>query len=247
MLMGIGPRGFGEPMKSLPIVEKFVSLQGEGPTQGMPTSFIRVAGCNLKCRYCDSKYSWNISGYPMEPINSIYKWVAAQWPEYVCITGGEPLLYITTLDLIDCLDELGYKIVVETNGTVDLESTKNAIRDAVNGGNVSFVMDYKSSEVILNEMQATNMLKNLRHISDNDAVKFVISPDEIEWALEIIEKFDIKNAIISPIVMLPADGTWTFPDIALTDCVRQFMEGKNPDVRFQIQTHKLIYGNQRGV
>ena len=229
-------------MNPISILEKFVSLQGEGSSQGFPTTFIRVAGCNLKCSYCDTKHSWNTNNCPKESIDDIYNWIKDQWPGIVCLTGGEPLIYPDIDILINRLAIEGYDVVIETNGTCHLGNIKKKILPEALP-RISFVMDFKSLSVDMSISQRLMTEENLKEIRVYDEVKFVVSFSEIHWAIETIKSHDIRNPVISPII---SDCTTQTDLEQFADLVLHLAEYYNlPKLRLQTQLHKQIWGNRR--
>lgn len=232
----------GDTMNLIPILEKFVSLQGEGDSQGFPTTFIRVAGCNLRCSYCDTKHSWTIDGVPLESVEEILEWIKGQWPGIVCFTGGEPLLYDEILILINKLAFDGYDVVVETNGTIDIGKVKGKML-LESLPRISFVMDFKSENVEMTEEQRMTVYKNLGEISVYDEVKFVVPYSDLGWAIDTIDKYNIRNPIISPVITDCTTQTdlMQFADHFLGLACRYGLS----KVKLQTQLHKQIWGNRR--
>lgn len=229
-------------MNPIPILEKFVSLQGEGDSQGYPTTFIRVAGCNLKCSYCDTKHSWSLENARQETVEYLLDWIKGQWPGIVCFTGGEPLLYPEIYILINKLAFDGYDVVVETNGTIDLEKVKGKML-LESLPRISFVMDFKSEDVEMTEEQRMMVYKNLGEISVYDEVKFVVPYSDIGWAIETIDKYSIRNPIISPVI---TDCTTQTDLMQFADLVLGLAAGYNlHKLKLQTQLHKQLWGNRR--
>lgn len=203
------------------INEIFYSLQGEGSDAGMPTIFIRFTGCNLRCSYCDTEYAF-YEGKEMkaeEIMEEIKKWKCKR----VCITGGEPLLQ-DIYKLIDILIEEGYRVSVETNGSLDIE--KLVLR------NVVVKMDIKCPS---SGMHYKMRMNNINLLRSQDELKFVISDrEDYEYAKDIIKRY--KPAC--HIIMQPA---WK-----KAEKLAEWILDDEIDVRFSIQLHKILWGEERG-
>ena len=201
------------------ITETFVSLQGEGLRQGMPCMFVRLAGCNLHCAWCDTQYSLNASpGMEMTP-EEVMAAVADSGIRYVCITGGEPLLQKEELiPLLAAFHEADILVDIETNGTIPFTDVQ---------GYASVCMDVKCPSS--GEMSDLTLLDSLQ---DRDAVKFVIG-DEADY-LYMVEVLAAHPRIRAPICITPVFGTdpkWL---------VETIIAEKLP-VRFQLQLHKVVH------
>lgn len=226
----------------LPMVEIFPSVQGEGGCVGYPTVFIRLFGCNLRCTWCDTKYSYA----PAKPsfymsIEDIVDKVGGFGLKYVCLTGGEPLLNIKQAsELIDSLARLDHimDIHVETNGAIDLTSyIKMRSNSPLLQQKVRFIMDFKLP--ISGEMHRMNY-NNFSLLNDRDEIKFVIgSEDEFILSKEILAKYKKRGAVIfSPV----------FDSILASRLVELVLEHNLSDVRVGIQMHKVIWDSElRGV
>src|SRR5512136_1450492 len=197
------------------IAEIFKSLQGEGKNQGKPCLFIRLAGCNLNCQWCDTTYA-RTGGIEMG-LDMILEQVWRTNPSYVCITGGEPLLQADELEpLLISLHKRGTAIDIETNGTFDFRILQPY---------ASICMDVKcpSSE----EQSNLALLDAIRPL---DSVKFVVKDEaDCQYAWEIILKYRIRGEIF----LSPVYGS----DYSL---ISKFIQVNNLPVRFQIQLHKII-------
>lgn len=197
------------------IAEIFKSLQGEGKNQGKPCIFIRLAGCNLKCRWCDTPES---RGGGMEmSLDSVLEQVWRINPPYVCITGGEPLLQADDLErLLASLSRRGTLIDIETNGTIDFSSLQPF---------ASICMDVKCPSS--GEQSNLALLEKIRL---QDSVKFVVA-DEADciYAQEVMN----THRIAGEIFFSPVSGTEYTP-------ITRFILVNNLPVRFQLQLHKII-------
>jgi len=205
--------------------EMFKSIQGEGIYIGVPMFFIRLTGCNLRCEWCDTQYAF-YEGEEMS-INSIVKSVEDSGLKWVCITGGEPLLQEDVYKLIDTLLRKGYKILLETNGSILIDKLPTE-------DNLVISLDIKTPS---SKMEKAMRFENLDYLGPKDFVKFVIMDEkDFEYAKKIIEEYEIDKEI----VFQPVGGTnlkWL--------AERVVEEGLN--VRVLPQLHKIIWGNKRGV
>jgi 7-carboxy-7-deazaguanine synthase len=197
------------------ITEIFKSIQGEGKNQGKPCLFIRLAGCNLHCRWCDTAYA-QTGGIEMS-IDTVLEYVLHLNPSYVCITGGEPLLQPVELEhLVATLFQRGIAIDIETNGTINFTRLQPY---------ASICMDVKCPSS--GEQSDIELLDALR---PQDAVKFVVQDEQDFWyALDIITRHKIQGEIF----FSPVYGSDYEPLV-------RFILDNNLPVRFQVQLHKLI-------
>ena len=197
------------------IIEIFKSLQGEGRNQGKPAVFIRLAGCNLNCRWCDTPHSHD-RGLESDD-EEIIRQVGETGCRDVCITGGEPLLQLSDLrTLLSRLSRIGYSIEIETNGTVDFGPVQD---------NATICMDVKCPS----SGEQSNLLL-LKKISSGDSVKFVVgNREDCRYAEEIIQQYPIRGEIF----FSPVAGS----DYHETAC---YILENNLPVRFQVQLHKII-------
>lgn len=217
------------------VVEKFVSINGEGRLSGQLAIFIRFAGCNLDCSYCDTKWAneENVE-YELMSKQEIYEYIKSTKVKNVTLTGGEPLLQNNIIELLNVLStDDNLSVEIETNGSISLKefiNIKNPPR---------FTMDYKLPS---SNMENKMLVDNFKYLTKNDTVKFVSgSKDDLEKARYIINQYDLiyqTNVYISPI----------FGDINMADIV-DFMQDHNMNgVTLQVQLHKIIWNpNERGV
>ena len=200
------------------ITETFVSLQGEGLRQGMPCMFVRFAGCNLHCAWCDTRYSLNDSPGVEMTTEEVMQAVIASGMGYVCITGGEPLLQKEALvPLIAAVHEAGVFVDIETNGTIPFADVQ---------GFASICMDVKCPSS--GEMSDLSLLDSLRR---EDSVKFVIG-DEADY-LYMVEVLAAHPDLRAPVCITPVFGMDT------KWLVETIIQEKLP-VRFQLQMHKVV-------
>jgi 7-carboxy-7-deazaguanine synthase len=197
------------------LAEIFKSLQGEGKNQGKPCLFIRLAGCNLNCQWCDTTYV-RTGGMEMS-LDMILEQVWRTNPLYVCITGGEPLLQADELEpLLISLHKRGTAIDIETNGTFDFRKLQP---------DASICMDVKCPS----SGEQSN-LALLDAIRPQDSVKFVVKDEaDCQYTRDIINKHRIRGEIF----LSPVCGS-DYPVIS------KFILVNNLPVRFQIQLHKII-------
>lgn len=213
-------------METLRITEIFHSLQGESATQGWPTVFIRLTGCPLRCSYCDTTYSF--TGGEKIQISEILASVARFKTPYVCVTGGEPLAQPGCLRLLDELIANGYRVSLETSGAMDISG--------VNSGVVK-VMDLKTPGS--GECER-NRYDNLQHLSSADQVKFVITDHEdYLWSVKTLREYNLPDSC--EVLFSPAYGLMNPTDLA------GLILRDHLPVRFQMQLHKILWGEEQGV
>ncbi len=214
------------------VIEKFVSINGEGLKQGELALFIRFKGCNLRCSFCDTKYSFEHPVYTEESIEEIVAYAKKQNVKNITLTGGEPLIQEGINELIIALRKEGFRVEIETNGSVDIKKFFNDVL-------VSYTLDYKLPTSL---MESKMNLDNYKYISKKDSVKFVCgSIEDLCKAKSIILKYDLQNktnCLLSPV----------FNMINLEDMVNFLIDNNLNDVRLCLQIHKIIWDpNKRGV
>lgn len=214
------------------VVEKFVSINGEGLRSGELAVFIRFANCNLRCSYCDTKYSFINPIYTEESIDELVKYVKSTGVKNVTLTGGEPLIQNEIKELMIELSNIGNRIEIETNGSIN-------IAPYLNIPNVTFTLDYKLKG---SGMEMYMDLTNYDLLRKNDVIKFVVSDyDDLEKTKEIIKKYDLinkANCLISPV----------WGRIEFEEIVNFLKDYKLNDVKMQLQIHKIIWDkDKRGV
>ncbi len=214
------------------VVEKFVSINGEGLRSGELAVFIRFANCNLRCSYCDTKYSFINPIYTEESIDEIVEYVKSTGVKNVTLTGGEPLIQNEIKELMIELSNIGNRIEIETNGSIN-------IAPYLNIPNVTFTLDYKLKG---SGMEKYMDLTNYDLLRKNDVIKFVVSDyDDLEKTKEIIKKYDLinkANCLISPV----------WGRIEFEEIVNFLKDNKLNDVKMQLQIHKIIWDkDKRGV
>ena len=219
----------------LQVVEKFVSINGEGRRCGQLATFIRFAGCNLNCGYCDTAWA-NDRKVAFDPMTAeeVYAYIKETQVTNVTLTGGEPLLQQDMGELLELLSQDPELYVeIETNGSVLLSKFSDLENPP------SFTMDYKLPSSGMERMMA---LENFDHLTEKDTVKFVSgSMEDLEKARELINKYKLteKTSIfISPV----------FGDIKLESIVDFMKDNQMNGVNMQVQLHKIIWDpNERGV
>lgn len=207
------------------VVEHFYSLQGEGTRIGVPTYFVRVAGCSLRCAWCDTKFSLDPGGGEEMSLDRIMRLIGGC--EDVCLTGGEPLEQADSIDLLRMLAEAGKTVVLETNGAADV----SAVPD---DPHIIISMDIKCPS---SGMQDRMLLSNLDRLGGKDQLKFVIADRR---DLDYAEAFLAEHAVGANAIFSPVGGTG-LREIADEVVARRL------GVRVLPQLHKLIWGDRKGV
>ncbi|GAB2903969.1 7-carboxy-7-deazaguanine synthase QueE [Uliginosibacterium flavum] len=210
----------------LRISEIFHSLQGESTRVGLPTVFVRLTGCPLRCVWCDTEYAF--TGGEMRDLDAILAEVARHGTRYVCVTGGEPLAQKPCLVLLRALCDVGYSVSLETSGALDVSSVDPR---------VAKIMDLKapgSGEV------DKNLWANLTFIGSSDEIKIVIA-DEADylWAREQLQEHQIPQRCT--VLLSPVQGKLDPQDLAA------WVLRDHLPVRMQLQMHRIIWGERTGV
>lgn len=213
-------------VSGLRITEIFYSLQGEARTIGLPTVFVRLTGCPLRCQYCDTAYAFH--GGKILDLEEILAEVATYRSRYVCVTGGEPLAQPNCLNLLEALCDAGYEVSLETSGAMPVDKVDPR---------VSKVLDLKtpgSGEV------DRNLYTNIAHLTPRDQVKFVIcNREDYEWARFKLEELQLKDRV-GEILFSPSFGQQSPRELA------DWIVSDNLPVRFQLQLHKIIWDDEPG-
>ena len=210
----------------LRVTEIFHSIQGESSHAGRPCAFVRLTGCNLRCRWCDSEYTFT-GGERME-IDDILTQVKGYGSKLVEITGGEPLAQSESLDLIRRFCDEGFEVLIETSGSIDIEPVDRR---------ATIILDIKcpgSGEV------EKNRWENLQHLKPKDEIKFVIADRaDYDWAKQIISDRGLKRWTV---LLSPVWGEMDLKSLA------EWMLADGVPARLQTQLHKHIWGAEaRGV
>ncbi|MEY3201940.1 MAG: 7-carboxy-7-deazaguanine synthase QueE [Pseudomonadota bacterium] len=210
---------------SLRISEIFFSVQGESSRVGLPTVFVRLTGCPLRCTWCDTEYAF--TGGKMMSLDEILCEVTKHRTPYVCVTGGEPLAQKACLDLLTALCEAGFSVSLETSGAMDVSGV-----DA----RVSKIMDLKAPGS--GEVQK-NRLANLAHITAQDEIKIVLKDEtDYQWARQMLTEHGLTSRC--PVLFSPVQGALSPADLA------EWILRDHLPVRMQVQLHKVIWGNVPG-
>ncbi len=212
-------------MSSLRITEIFYSLQGESNTVGIPTVFIRLTGCPLRCTYCDTAYAF--TGGEKITLADIVKQTATYGTKYVTVTGGEPLAQVACIDLIKELLDAGFIVSLETSGALDVSKVdKRTVK----------VLDFKTPS---SGELSKNLYQNIDFLTAKDQIKFVIGNDEdYEWSKKLVEEHKLNDRC--QILFSPVMGIQNPTELA-EKILRDKLQ-----VRFQVQLHKLLWDNAQG-
>ncbi|MDT3705457.1 MAG: 7-carboxy-7-deazaguanine synthase QueE [Thiobacillus sp.] len=210
---------------TLRLTEVFLSLQGETSRAGLPTVFIRLAGCPLRCRWCDTTYSFQ--GGETVALSALLARVAEFGVPTVCVTGGEPLAQKNSLALLAALCDAGYSVSLETSGALDVGQVDPR---------VSRVVDIKPPA---SGEDARNRWENLAHLTPHDEIKFVLADRaDYEWAREVLRERQLDR--ICPVLFSPVQNE--LPPAQLAEWI---IADRLP-VRMQVQLHKVLWGNTPG-
>ncbi|WP_018873472.1 7-carboxy-7-deazaguanine synthase QueE [Thioalkalivibrio sp. ALJ16] len=209
----------------LRISEMFVSLQGEAAQVGWPTAFVRLTGCPLRCRWCDSEYAFEGGEALMLP--TILDWVGRSGVRHVCVTGGEPLAQPGCRPLLGSLCDAGFAVSLETSGAMDIVGVDPR---------VAIVMDWKapgSKEV------ERNLPGNIPRLQAGDQLKFVLADRaDFDWAWDEVARLDLAPGV--EVLFSPVFGELEPRMLA------DWIVAERLPVRFQVQLHKLLWGDQPG-
>jgi 7-carboxy-7-deazaguanine synthase len=209
----------------LRVSEIFLSLQGEADAVGWPTVFVRLTGCPLRCRWCDTAYAFE--GGQWLHIDEILAQVARHGARHVCVTGGEPLAQKRCLHLLARLCDAGHEVSLETSGALDVAGVDARVRK---------VLDLKAPA---SGEQARNRWENLAHLCVQDQVKFVLADrDDYDWARGVVQQHALAARCM--VLFSPVYGELVPADLA------QWILDDKLDVRFQVQLHKILWGEQPG-
>lgn len=210
---------------TLRISEIFYSLQGETTRVGLPTVFVRLTGCPLRCSWCDTTYAF--TGGRTLSLEEILAQVAAYAPRYVCVTGGEPLAQKNCLKLLTALCDAGYDVSLETSGALPVGEV-----DA----RVSRIVDLKPPS---SGESTKNCWENLRLLRQDDELKFVIADRaDYDWMRRIIVERQLAGCC--PILLSPVQNTLSPQTLA------EWILADRLPVRLQVQLHRLLWGEAPG-
>lgn len=209
----------------LRLTEIFLSLQGESRSAGWPTVFVRLTGCPLRCTYCDTAYAFH--GGEWWEMDAILAEVAGHGVRHVCVTGGEPLAQKRCAALLEKLCDAGYVVSLETSGAIDIGNVDTR---------VSRVVDLKTPAS--GEMHR-NLLANLPLLTPHDQLKFVVCDrGDYEWARGMLAEHALADRC--EVLFSPSFGQQPARELA------EWIIGDRLPVRFQMQLHKQLWGEEHG-
>lgn len=210
------------------VVEKFISIDGEGPTAGALSVFVRFAGCNLRCAWCDTSYAWDTTADVTEmSASDIADYIKSTGIGHVTITGGEPLLQPGLIGLLSRLAD--YQVHIETNGAIPVEQFRI-------GDNIHFVIDYKLPD---SGMEERMHLPNLASVRKTDAYKFVIASNrDLDKAVKIVRQYNLEEKT-------QVYFSTVFGKMEPAVVVERMKSEKFNGVKIQLQLHKYIWNPQR--
>ena len=210
---------------SLRITEIFLSLQGESSTVGLPTVFVRLTGCPLRCVYCDTTYAFK--GGENRNIDAIVDEVLSFGVQHVTVTGGEPLAQKRCINLLRVLCDKGLSVSLETSGAIDVSDVDSRVMK---------VMDLKTPS---SGELTRNLMSNLEYLNAQDEVKFVIGDEaDYDWSVEQLKTHAIDERC--KVLFSPVQGQFSPTELA-----DRIVADRLP-VRFQFQLHKLLWGDKPG-
>jgi 7-carboxy-7-deazaguanine synthase len=215
-------------VKMMQVSEIFYSIQGESSFVGLPCAFIRLAGCDLRCSYCDSEYA--SSGGMEVSIPEMLHTIETFPTKLVLVTGGEPMLQPSVHQLFQQLLERDYTVLVETGGQVLLSDVDLRVHK---------IMDFKCPS---SGMESHNDYRNVDYLTHDDELKFVVGDrQDFDWACDILRRYDLPHRV-GTILIAPVFGKLPYADLA------NWVLNCGLPVRLQLQLHKIIWPDiQRGV
>ncbi len=224
-----------DPLIKLRLTEIFYSLQGEALASGLPTIFIRLTGCPLRCVYCDTTYSFK--GGERWTLDEIMTHIQQYPCKRICLTGGEPLAQKNAIALMQLLLSNGYEISLETAGALSVKDVPPA---------VSKVMDIKTPS---SGESRKNLWENLDYLTQHDQLKLVImNREDYEWAKQQVIERDLLSRVgvvwFSPMFNIEDERTSEVPTLALQ--LAEWILEDGIDVRLQLQLHKIIWADAKG-
>lgn len=216
---------FKNPTDRLKLTEIFLSLQGEARSVGLPTVFVRLTGCPLRCQYCDTAYAFH--GGQWFEIDDIVQRVLAYGVPNVCVTGGEPLAQKRCVALLDKLIAENLQVSLETSGAIDISAVDSR---------VSRIVDIKTPD---SKESDKNLWLNMQHLTQHDQLKFVIcSHNDYLWAKQQLEQRQLPahcEVLFSP----------SYAEVKPRELAEWIIADRLP-VRFQMQLHKQLWGEEQG-
>jgi 7-carboxy-7-deazaguanine synthase len=214
-----------ESGRQLRVTEIFFSLQGESTRVGLPTVFVRLTGCPLRCNYCDTSYAF--FGGEQLSLSEVLRQVADFHPRYVTVTGGEPLAQKNCNALLSALCDAGYQVSLETGGALDIGGVDER---------VARIVDIKTPG---SGEAGRNHWENLSLLTERDEIKFVLCDvEDYHWAVEVMRKYDLAGRctlLFSPV----------HDALSGTELANWILRDRLP-VRMQLQLHKLLWNNTPG-
>lgn len=211
---------------NLRITEIFYSLQGEARTMGVPTVFVRLTGCPLRCSWCDTEYAFH--GGEVRDLESVVEEVLGHNATHVTVTGGEPLAQPECAELLRRLCDAGLNVSLETSGALDIAGLDER---------VSVVMDLKAPGSGESER---NRWANLEHLGAGDQLKFVLADRrDYDWARMQLDRYNLTERV-DEVLFSPA-----WEQLPAAELAQWILEDHLP-VRFQMQLHKLLWGEAPG-
>lgn len=225
---------------TFPVLEIFSSISGEAQHAGELTTFVRLAGCNLHCAYCDTWKMLEANNFKVMSISDIVEECHKNGHKHVILTGGEPLIKKDVSKLMAELMLESFEVEVETNGSVDIHKIVEEL-DALElpydlGNNYMFTVDWKTGASGMTDKMNKDMFDHLDDLSSQDTVKFVIAENDIEPTMELIKRFQEQGTLckffISPV----------FGQVEMSHIIEAMKaHHMNEDVRFQLQIHKYVW------
>jgi 7-carboxy-7-deazaguanine synthase len=210
---------------SLRISEIFYSLQGETSRVGLPTVFVRLTGCPLRCQYCDTAYAF--TGGQSMTLQAIVAEIRKFPTRYVTVTGGEPLAQKNSLLLMKMLCDEEYRVSLETSGALDISAVDERVMK---------VMDIKTPA---SGEASKNLWENLQHVTSQDEIKFVLcNEDDYDWSRKMLVQHELTQKC--DVLFSPAQGQLLPGDLA------DWILRDHLPVRMQLQLHKILWGNVAG-
>lgn len=214
------------PEASLKITEVFRSLQGESVNVGLPTVFVRLTGCPLRCHYCDTAYAF--TGGERRSVQSLLEEVGGHNTHHVCVTGGEPLAQPNCLVLLQALCDAGYSVSLETSGAMKIEGVDPRVQCILD------IKTPKSGEA------ERNLWSNIEHLKPQDQIKFVICDKaDFDWAVARVLEHQLDNRC--GLLFSPSCGQVAPSDLA------DWLLASGLQARLQLQLHKILWGDRAGV